>query len=353
MTPPDSPIEKAFPAPPVVGGQRRPALYGVGGRRSRTGTKPATVGRVLLALAVAALGLATAAASLARHSWAFDLFSHFRPQYLVLAAALIPVALALRARTAAVVLGVVVALHGWAIKDLWLGGEQAVAGLPVRVASANVWGPKNPTPDKLLDFARAANPDLLIVVDTEDERWREVLAGLGGLYPYRAPRDWRAGGRIILFSRLPIVSASEEPPNGPRPRLVSEVEIGGRTVTVVGVHPYSPSPRNPWRSWQRDRELDAIAARVGAAERPVIVAGDFNTTPFSPHFRDLLAEAGLRNTAAGRGWIGTWPSWFWPARVPIDHILVGGPLGVASFERGPFIGADHFPVVADLRLRPD
>lgn len=315
--------------------------------------RPATVGRLLLTLAAAALVLVTAAALLARHSWAFDLFSHFRLQYLVLAAALIPVALALRARAVAVVLGVLVAAHAWAVKDVWMGGESAVAGLPVRVASVNVWGPKNPTPEKLLDFARTANPDLLVVVDAQSGRWREVREGLGELYPHRAPRDWREGAPIMLFSRLPIVSASEEPRNGRRPRLVSEVVAGGRALMVVGVHPYSPSPRRPGRSWLRDRELDTIAARVGAADRPVIVAGDFNVTPFSPHFRDLLAQAGLRDAAAGRGWAGTWPSWFWPARIPIDHILVGGPLGVASFERGPFIGADHFPVVADLRLRPD
>lgn len=313
---------------------------------------PAIIGRLLLGLAVAALVAATAAAALARHWWAFDLFSHFRLQYLVLAAVLIPAALALRARTAAVVLAAVVAAQAWAVKDMWLGGDPAAAGLPVRVASVNVWGPKNPTPEALLHFARTTDPDLLLVVDARDERWRAVREGLGELYPHRAPRNWRDGAPIILFSRLPIVSASEEPRHGRRPRLVSEVETGGRTIAVVGVHPYSPSPRNPGRSWLRNRELDAIAARVGGTDQPVIVAGDFNATPFSPHFRDLLAEAGLRNAAAGRGWLGTWPSWFWPARVPIDHILVGGPLGVASFERGPSIGSDHFPVVADVRLQP-
>ena len=314
--------------------------------------RPATVGRLLLLSATAALACATAAASLARHSWALDLFSHFRLQYLVLAAALIPAALVLRARAAAVALGVLAAANAWAVKDVWLGGEAAVVGLPVRVASINVWGPKNPTPEKLLDFAHAANPDVLVVVDAQDERWRAVREGLGALYPHRAPRDWREGAPILLFSRLPIVASSQEPPGGRRPRLVGEVVAGGRAIMVVGVHPYSPSPRRPGRSWLRDRELDTIATRVGGADRPVVVAGDFNVTPFSPHFRDLLARAGLRDAAAGQGWSGTWPSWFWPARIPIDHILVGGPLGVASFRRGPFIGADHFPVIADLRLRP-
>jgi endonuclease/exonuclease/phosphatase (EEP) superfamily protein YafD len=312
----------------------------------------AAIGRPLLNAAALALGLATAAAALARHWWVFDLFSHFRLQYVVLGATLFPVALVLRP-PAAVVLGVVAATHAWAIKDLWLGGDEAVTGLPLRVASANVWDEENPTPEKLLEFAQAARPDLLLVVDAQSSRWREVLAGLGGLYPYRAPQDWREGAPVILFSRLPIVAAREKPMAGRAPRLVSEVEIGGRKLAIVGVHPSSPSPNGPRNSRLRNRQLDDIAAGLGRVDQPVIVLGDFNTTPWSPHFRDLVDETGLRNAADGQGWIGTWPSWFWPARIPIDHVLLRGPLGVASFRRGPFIGSDHFPVLADLRLRPD
>ena len=327
------------------------------GRNASPPPQAAAVGRSLLNAAAVALGMTTVATSLARHWWAFDLFSHFRLQYVVLGAVLFPAALALRARAAALVLGVVAATHAWTIKDLWPGGGEAVAGLPLRVASANVWDKQNPTPGKPLEFARSANPDLLLVVDAESDRWREVLAGLGELYPYRAPWDWREGAPVVLFSRLlfsrlPIAAAGEKPMAGGGPRLVGEVEAGGRKLGIVGVHPSSPSPDDRGDSRLRNRRLDGIAAGVEGADRPVVVMGDFDTTPLSPHFRDPIAETGLRNAADGWGWIGTWPTWFWPARVPIDHVLVGGPLGVARFGRGPSIGSDHFPVVADPRLRP-
>ena len=82
----------------------------------------------------------------------------------------------------------------------------------------------------------------------------------------------------------------------------------------------------------------------------MIVAGDFNTTPWSPYFRDLVAAAGLRNAAEGHGYVGTWPAWFWPALIPIDHVLLKGPLVATSVRRGPAIGSDHFPIIADVRL---
>jgi endonuclease/exonuclease/phosphatase (EEP) superfamily protein YafD len=301
-------------------------------------------------LAAVALAAATVAALLARHWWAFDLFSHFQLQYVVLGCVLGLAALAWRAYAAAAVLGAAAALHAWTISDLWLGGTSATAGLPLRVATVNILD-ANPTPGRLLEFARAWHPDLLLVVDAESDRWREVLAELGKLYSYRAPEGWRDGQPLSLFSRLPILQErEEEPPVGERPFLVAKVALGAETVTVVGVHPSAPSPTEPGDSRVRNWQLDDLAATVEGAGRPVIVAGDFNTSPWSPHFRELLAEAGLRNAAEGQGWIATWPSWFWPARVPIDHVLVGGRLGVASLERGPDIGSDHYPVVADLRL---
>ena len=82
----------------------------------------------------------------------------------------------------------------------------------------------------------------------------------------------------------------------------------------------------------------------------MIVAGDFNATPWSPHFRDLLATTGLRDAGSGRGWLPTWPTWLGPAGIPIDHVLVKGPVTVAGLSLGPDVGSDYRPLVADLRV---
>jgi endonuclease/exonuclease/phosphatase (EEP) superfamily protein YafD len=295
--------------------------------------------------------LVTGAALAARLWWAFDLFSHFRLQYLAAAVVLGALALAVRAYPVALACILVALVHGWAVKDLWLGAAPVPpGGAPLRVAAANVLN-SNPTPERVLDFVRGSGADLVVLIDARSKRWRPILAAIGGLYPYRVPEDWREGGQVLLFSREPVVADAVVPPGtAPRPFLVARLATGAGTPLVVAVHPTSPSPTEAVDTRERDLELGRIADAIEGLAGPVIVAGDFNTSPWSPRFRDLVAATGLRDAALGQGWIGTWPAWFWPALVPIDHVLVGGPVAVASLRRGPPTGSDHYPLVVDLRL---
>jgi endonuclease/exonuclease/phosphatase (EEP) superfamily protein YafD len=264
-------------------------------------------------------------------------------------------ALAIRAYPAATVLALVALVHGWAIKDLWLGGMASAApsGMSLRIVSANVWA-MNPTPDEVLALVRASDADLMVLVDARSRRWRPVLSELATLYPYRAPKSWRERVPVVLLSRYPVISEEVvRPPRGRRPYLMASLAVGGQELVVLGVHPSSPSPTRAGDSRRRNRELDHIALAVGETDRPVIVAGDFNTSPWSPHFQDLVAEGGLGNAAAGHGYVATWPTWFWPALIPIDHVLLKGPLAATAVRRGPAVGSDHFPLIADLRLLPE
>jgi endonuclease/exonuclease/phosphatase (EEP) superfamily protein YafD len=308
---------------------------------------------LVLMLAAALLVLATVAAFAARLWWVFDLFSHFRLQYVIAAGLLCTAALALRAYPTAAVLAAVALIHGFAIKDLWLGGGAAAApaGMPLRIVSVNVWS-ENRTPARVFDFVRASDADLVVLVDARRKRWQPVLAELGTLYPYTTGPVWGRGrAPVILFSRFPILSEKLlQAPRGRRPYLVAELDAAGEKLVVVGVHSSSPRPNGSGHSRRRNRELDHIADAIRDADGPVIAAGDFNVTAWSPHFQDLLAAAGLRDAAVGQGYIPTWPTWFWPALIPIDHVLLKGPLAVTSVRRGPAVGSDHYPLIADLRL---
>jgi endonuclease/exonuclease/phosphatase (EEP) superfamily protein YafD len=297
--------------------------------------------------------LVTAFVLFARVWWVFDLFTHFRVQYFIVAVVLAVTALLVRAYPSAAVLAAIALGHGLVIKNLWLGdsGPQPDgSGVPLRVISANVYD-GNATPEKVLDFVRRQEGDIVILIDAERERWRPVLAEIGTLYPHRTPELWNEGGPIILFSRFPIERHEKiQPPRGQRPYLEVDLAVDARIVTVLGVHPASPAVTDPARTRKRNHSLNHIGRNIEDRIRPLIVAGDFNTTPWSPHFRDLISASGLRNAAQGQGLVATWPRQFWPARVPIDHVLVRGPFAVETITRGPSIGSDHFPVIADLRL---
>ena len=83
----------------------------------------------------------------------------------------------------------------------------------------------------------------------------------------------------------------------------------------------------------------------------MVVAGDFNATPWSPHFQDVLSQSDLQDTGAGRGIQNTWyrfPVLF--LGLPIDHILTRG-VAVLQRQIGPPIGSAHRPLVLDFLLR--
>jgi endonuclease/exonuclease/phosphatase (EEP) superfamily protein YafD len=312
---------------------------------------------LILASGAVALVLATAFTLAARLWWVFDLFSHFRLQYVVAAGIFALLALATGAWLTAGVLVAVALVHGFALRNLWRGGLAAEAlGTPLRVLTFNVLA-GNQAPAAVLRLVRASDADLVVIVDAKRMRWRRVIFDLSDLYPSCVPRQrwpeparrWLEPPRVFLFSRFPIVDDAVAGSSG-GPCLAVELAAGGQSMVVAGVH---VSPMLPGARHRRlRRELAQFAEFVGRTDRPVLVAGDFNATPWSPHFRDLIEAAGLRNAADGRGYVATWPSWFCPARIPIDHILLKGPLTVTSLRRGPAVGSDHYPLIADLRLLP-
>ena len=45
-----------------------------------------------------------------------------------------------------------------------------------------------------------------------------------------------------------------------------------------------------------------------------------------------------------------WPSLVAPAWIPVDHALVSSDIEVVKRFTGPYIGADHFPLILELEL---
>jgi endonuclease/exonuclease/phosphatase (EEP) superfamily protein YafD len=82
--------------------------------------------------------------------------------------------------------------------------------------------------------------------------------------------------------------------------------------------------------------------------------GDFNTTAFSPTFRFILSQTGLRDTARGKGYTPTWgprmpdEPWLPWFGIPIDHVLVSDSVRVLAREIGPPLGSDHRWILTQL-----
>lgn len=308
--------------------------------------------RLLVGGTALGLLLATLATLLARHWWVFDLTTHFRAHYVAAALLGAALAVALRWRAIAGAIAILAIPHAIALSSVVpFGTAQAVAAAPatpVRVSTINAYWANWDGP-ALLDYVTRTDPDILVIQEA-DRRWRDTLRAIGARFPNAVPEDWREARDVIVFSRFPITDGARRFPEGQGFHYqTADLDIDGRTVTLIGVHP--PLPAGPRFTDMRNRYFAAIADLAGRSETPVIVAGDFNSTVWSPHFADLTEAAGLRNAADGRGWHPTWPSWLPLAGIPIDHILVSDDFTVRSVQRGPNIGSDHYPVTADLDLR--
>ncbi len=157
------------------------------------------------------------------------------------------------------------------------------------------------------------------------------------------------GLMVFINERLAVTQAKAEDDPAGKPLAVVGLDVQGQRFTVVTGHPRPPVAgwSSEFRAWQMSR----IGQRAQEAATPVLVMGDLNATRWSAPLRRLLRDTGLRDSAEGFGWQGTWPSGLWWAgMIPIDQVLVSPGIRVDNRRIGPELGSDHRAVVVDVRL---
>jgi endonuclease/exonuclease/phosphatase (EEP) superfamily protein YafD len=303
-------------------------------------------------LAVATLIIlwcALLAAMLGRHAWPLDLFSHFRVQYALLFLIVAIVLFALRSPLLGA-LSAVGAVFAAIPIDSYMGVQTARAetGSPgFRVVQFNTWF-RNRDYAEIGSFLEKMQPDVIVL----EERTRQEAQRLGEFLPsypysYNEPRPHG----VVIFARWPIASA-ESLPLAEGGVLAARVTLDwrGRPITVLGAHLHWPLGST--NSRLRNAELAGLATLAAARTEPLIVAGDFNITPWSAHFRAALERSGLTDSAAGHGLAPSWPAQFPPLGIRIDHCWVSRHWRSTDVRLGPSLGSDHLPLIADLEFTP-
>jgi endonuclease/exonuclease/phosphatase (EEP) superfamily protein YafD len=309
----------------------------------------------LAILGTVCLWLALLAGLLGRVAWPFDLFAHFRIQYAALFVLLILVLLALRrwvvALAAVIGLGVsVVPLVPYMFKD---GGATPVVPASAqsttptfRLLTFNVWF-RNPDMARTAAYIEQSQADAVVLQELTPSQ-AETLRPLLPSYPHYHIEPSRMGSAV--FTKWPVISA-ESLPLAKEGAIAARMQIDWRGVpiTVLGVHLNWPlGPRN---SAFRNEELAGVVAFAKTQQGPLLVAGDFNLTPWSEYFRDALVASGLHDAARGFGLARSWPAQFAPLAIRIDHCLLSPHWRSVSVRPGPWLGSDHLPVVAELSLQ--
>ena len=280
--------------------------------------------------------------------WLFDLFSHFRIQYLLGLGALAVIFLFHRLwRTAAAFLAFA-AVNLIPVLPLYFGGTAPPA------PNSKIWramlinvNAHSGDPARVRQAVEQADPDILVLEEIS-ARWASDLSWLCATHPYCViePREDNFG--IALFSKLPLVrSRTAIIGSAEVPSILATAKVDGRELGIMATHPLPPAGAE-YSRW-RNEQLDLMPKHVDASG-PFLLLGDLNTTPWNHYFRRLLDKAGLLDSSRGCGIQPTWPSFAPLLRIPIDHVLHSPSVSVLQKAVGPDVGSDHFPVVMDFRI---
>lgn len=236
------------------------------------------------------------------------------------------------------------------LPDLWMAARfkpSAPSPGDLKIVQFNVWH-ENRTPWKSLDWILAQNADVVIIEEGGGAGWG-IIKGLRAAYPHASCKKGTVC-ETLIFSRQPMIARGGVVLDKPylSASWATLADPKG-AFTVAGVHYTWPVPAGPQQA--QSRKLVTALAPFG--RRSTILAGDFNSTPWSFTLKRQDKALGLRRWTRA---LPSWPSGQFsrvaaaPAPfLPIDHVYAGSEWRAVKVQRGPALGSDHRPIVITLR----
>jgi endonuclease/exonuclease/phosphatase (EEP) superfamily protein YafD len=253
------------------------------------------------------------------------------------------------------------------VNPLWSFVPYRTASLPgqsLRLMSFNLLAANR---DEAAIRSAIGREDLDVLLFVEYTPFMEnIRRDLTERFPYQVIESRLHGFGIALFSRFPILNQEvqyltvgplEKPSEPPYfvkddPYIDVTLDVNGNEMRVIGVHLFNPTEYA--RFSERTRQFQKL---IGVAnqhrDKPLVVMGDFNCTPWSSFFMELQKKASLRDSRQGFGYQGTWPVSGDFLSIPIDHILVSDGIEVVQRTVLPAAGSDHYPIYSEIIIGKD
>lgn len=250
------------------------------------------------------------------------------------------------------------------VRTVWPRGENtpsAAVASPtptprdtLRVLSMNLLFVNHDT-EKVLGQIAAANADVVLLQEYHEGWDTRLRPALREQYPFECRPLHQGSFGQALYSKRPFVG---EPmllrlhPKDYCPQIGVVVEVGGREIELWDIHLVSPSGiEEIRRQWS---QLAVLRGDIEKRTRPMVLMGDFNSTPMSWN-ADLLRSLGLHEAHAGvgRGRGATWPVAPIVKYLPgirIDQAWASDEIEWVSSRVGGETGSDHLPNIVELTL---
>lgn len=303
---------------------------------------------------VAAFGaLLSLGALLSKYNIFFDLLSHFRVQYIVLLIPAFVFAIFTKKTKSVLIICLALAIHGYTVTMTLLPEfisakvSNSSDFVEITVLSSNLLR-ANTQHDAQLDFIDSVDPDIIGFQEYTND-WHNVFSNQLTDYPHRVTQPTRGSFGIAVYSKYPIVDGGIE--NFSQNSTLAAnvvIDLGGKLVRVVTVHPPPPTSFHMYN--MRNELLNQVASLAEQEDKALLIMGDFNATPWTAHFSNMLSVGKLRNSRGGHGMNPTWPTNNFLLQIPIDHILVNSNVAVKHFASEHVIGSDHRTVWSRLEI---
>lgn len=307
----------------------------------------------MLKASAIALAMLAVAGQLGRWSPWLDVINSIAPLTLAGSLGLLLLVLVRRRGAAVAIIAALIGVAGSAgrvIPELATGNQAPPQeAFAVTIVTHNV-RVDNRDPLGTVTALAGSGADVLLLQET-DGSLAGAIQGLAARFPYSTPcRQARCA--MIILSRWPIKAARY------RIRDSAGRQIGPpliwATMAPPGAAPFTVATHHlPWPLPPRDQSArrTALMRAVPLLDtRTLVLAGDFNLTPWSFAMDDLdRGMAPLRRVTRA---LPSFPARFGAGGralpiLPIDHVFAGPGWSVERVERLPATGSDHFP----LRVR--
>lgn len=200
----------------------------------------------------------------------------------------------------------------------------------------------NRNPADVIRLIARETPDVITLQEVSDS-WRPKLKAIEARYPYNlyCPSTKLIGG-IAILSRRPFALGTKPQCVGNSLVGLARIDFGGRSALIAALHLGWPWP------YEQAENVAEMRPYFERLQEPMIVAGDFNATPWSQTLKNITETSKTRSVEGVR------PSWFvsgtlahaaqWVG-LPLDHILISERISAIRVETLEPVGSDHLPLL--------
>ncbi|MDR1005698.1 MAG: endonuclease/exonuclease/phosphatase family protein [Bacteroidales bacterium] len=250
----------------------------------------------------------------------------------------------------------------------------------IRFASFNVCGLKHNASDSsnnldtLLDLLSSYRIDVAALQDfpriSVKHNIHKQLIASGYQYFYSVQSDKGIMEKSVIYSKYPLISSGALLPLAKRPAeyVFADVRKDGLEFRIYNLHLASYKLSLEERNFkqakdnskgvikklliankERAKEVEALKNIISSTQKPYLVVGDFNDTPFSFAYKQLSKDMTDAFAKKGHGFGITYRELFVPYR--IDYVLTSEDFTTLAYNSPISSMSDHYPVFVLLNVK--